>query len=70
MKPCQSKRSYEGKHIFCGEGEPVCALCLRTISDLQETSRLGEDRFCSGTFHHRHIFFSGECVGCGMDRKG
>jgi hypothetical protein len=67
MKPCESKRAYEGKHVFCGGPAPICVLCLKSSEELREE---WERAFCPGTRHHRHVYQGGECLGCGREREG
>jgi hypothetical protein len=74
MKPCESKRSLHGKHVFCGGPDPICVLCLKPPRELRTEDGETEDRgertedYCAGTYHHRHIFQGGECLGCGREK--
>ena len=66
MEPCESKRSYEGKHVFCGGADSICVLCLRRRCELERQRPVARDgNFCPGAFHGKHVFVDGECAGCG-----
>jgi len=66
MRPCESNRACQGKHLFCGGGDPVCALCLKTRREIEEVDDRSDD-YCRGTFDHRHRVSGGECLGCGKE---